>query len=84
VEGERFHQIQVTEWFAPAAFTCQLCGVHLESPAELSAAGMSLRMNDKTTTVDIDVEEEAAAEAAFFERQTDADPDEEKPREAED
>lgn len=84
VEGERFYKGQLTEWFAPAAFTCQLCGVHLDSPAELSAAGMSLRMNDKTTTFDVDAEEEAAAEAAFYEGQKDTEPEEEEPGDAED
>jgi hypothetical protein len=84
VEGEHFYKGEVTEWFAPAAFTCQVCGVHLDSPAELSAAGMSLRMNDKTMTFDVDAEEEAAAEAAFYEGRWDTEPEEEERTEAED
>ncbi len=62
-EGTRFYNGYLTEWFSADRFNCQVCELHLDSPSELTAANLAPRMNEETVTLEIDKDEEAAAEA---------------------
>lgn len=61
-EEARFYNGHLTEWFSADSLACQVCGLHLDSPSELSAAGVNPRMNERTVTFEIDREEERKAE----------------------
>jgi hypothetical protein len=71
VEGARFYNGRLTEWFSADRFDCQVCELRLDSPSELTAANMKPRMNEETVTFEIDKEEEAAAEAVAERQQDD-------------